>query len=166
MEEKESYFESLWEFKEEELNAIEEVITEKLIQVEQVKTELQCVSLLVEEKRQKLDSTEKRFLKVEELVREKERECDLIQNRIEEGTSNLRRIEKFIGDNLRGDGELKRKMRKRYQQAKDLELNQAQFDFQSNTEQSEHAPGANNKAIPLCGNNGMCMMFCIGVHIC
>nr|XP_011469629.1 PREDICTED: uncharacterized protein LOC105352993 [Fragaria vesca subsp. vesca] len=44
-------------------------------------------------------------------------------------------------------------MRKRYQQAKDLELNQAQFDFQSNTEQSEHAPGANNKAIPLCGNN-------------
>ncbi|PRQ42016.1 hypothetical protein RchiOBHm_Chr3g0453051 [Rosa chinensis] len=98
LQEKESYFESLKESKEEELDAIEEVIIEKRVQVEQVKTELECVSLLIKEKSQELDSQEKRFLEVEKLVRENERECDLIQNRIEEGTTNLRRIEKVIGE--------------------------------------------------------------------
>ncbi|XP_050387057.1 uncharacterized protein LOC126803315 [Argentina anserina] len=72
LQEKESYFESLRVSEEEELDAIEEVITEKLMQVEQVKTKLECVSLLVEEKRQELDSKEKRSLEVEKLVRKRE----------------------------------------------------------------------------------------------
>lgn len=96
LEEKESDLKSLVESKEEELDAIEEVITEKLLEVEQGKTHLQSIKLLIEEKSRELDRKEERFLEVEKLLREKERDCDLIQKRIELGTEKLTRMEKSI----------------------------------------------------------------------
>lgn len=107
-------FQSLWGIREKELDAIEEVVTQKLVQVDEVTTELDRVSLLVEEKRQELDTKEKRFLEVDKLVRENEKECDLIQNRIKERKRNLRRLEKVSGEmdvKMKSFGEMDEKMK-------------------------------------------------------
>ncbi|XP_004302484.1 PREDICTED: myosin heavy chain, skeletal muscle, adult-like [Fragaria vesca subsp. vesca] len=112
--ETESNFQSLWGNREKELDAIEEVVTQKLVQVDEVTTELDRVSLLVEEKRQELDTKEKRFLEVDKLVRENEKECDLIQNCIEERKRNLRRLEKVSGEmdvKMKSFGEMDVKMK-------------------------------------------------------
>lgn len=59
--------------------------------LENGKSHLNCVKLMIKENSEELRSKEKRLEEVERLVKEKEREYDLMQNRIKEATENLKR---------------------------------------------------------------------------